>query len=286
MLEFKTMARSELGIYTNPFVPEIIKKRAVDISQLAPGFASIIHPFRRKEPFPNRVIVAGGEGSIRTILQIMHDREEIRPVGLLPGGSQNVLYNALFELDLKSDVKAFLEKGLDEYPEDQRLRLGMINDRVFINHVGLGRFEQYLGEFNNRLRFLPNGRRTLVAALFSLTFATLDPNSRREILNLYTIVPVIGQVPAFPDQRLLSDTLTHARIERAGSLIRTLFYWQRGKPAPNGAITQYQYSRFADIATGNSIWLDGDTIPYMLQDMPQGALIKRTPYGIPIVAMI
>lgn len=199
---------------------------------------------------------------MREICQWMHDRGEVRPVGLLPGGSQNVLYHVLQELGLKSDIKTFLEKTSDDYPEDQKLRPGMINDLVFVNHAGLGNFEQHLGRFNARLRSLPNGYRPLVSAVLSVAAAILYPDGNRELLNLYTITPRIGQVLAFPDQELLSNALTHAWIDGL-------------------CIKQLQSYCCRDETRGYSIWLDGDTIPYELQ----GAVIKRAPLGIPMVAI-
>lgn len=285
MIKFKAMTEFELGIFTNPHAPKPMIERAAGMLWRLPlgySFCDIIPPSRRYQPFPNRVILVGGDGSIGSFLQMMYDREAVRPVGLLPGGSQNVLYNALFELGLKSDVGTFLKKGLDEYTEDQKLRPGMIGDLVFTNHAGLGRFEQNLGRFNAKLRFLPNGRRTLVSALLSLALAALNPNSGKEVLSLYTITPRIGQVPAFPDQRLLSDSITHARVRNLRALVQTMVYWQKGESAPNEVMTQYQYHQFADVARGDSVWVDGDTIPYPRQ---AGALIRRAPYGIPMVAI-
>lgn len=254
------MAEFEFGLFTNPHVPRVVTEEDTDILWLRPegaGFIDIIPPTHSKwQRFPKRLIVRGGDGSVREICQWMHDRGEVRPIGLLPGGTQNVLYHALMELGLKASIKTFLEKTLDDYPENQRLRPGMANDLVFVNHVGLGRVEQHLGRLNARLRLLPNGYRTLVATLLSLAAASLHPG--KDFLNLYTITPSIGQLRAFPDQRLLSNALTHVR-----------------------GIRQISGFCFEDEATGNSIWLDGDTLPYSRQTV----LVKRTPYGIPVVAI-
>ena len=180
----------------------------------------------------------------------------------------------------KVDIKTLiLQRSLITH--NYSFETSSINDSVFINHVGLGRFEQHLGEQNKRLRFLPNGWRTSVSALLSLALTALDIKSGKEVLNLYTITPPIGQVPAFPNQVLFSDSITHAQVTNIQGLVRTLLYWQRGKPAPNGAMAQDQGPQFSDEVRDNSLWLDGDTVPYMLQ----GALIKRTSYGIPIVAI-
>lgn len=285
MIKCLTMAQAEfeLGVYANPFASESVKKRVRGILRFSPKGPTfrLTSPTYQYQPIPKRVVVAGGEGSIRTVVQMMYDREVVKPVGLLPGGSQNVLYNALRKLGLQSDAKTFLEKTLDDYPEDQRLRPGVVNNLVFVNHAGFGHFEQHLGELNKRLRFLRNGHRPLVCALLSMAAAILYPDGNRELLNLYTITPRIGQVLAFPDQELLNNNVTHAWVEGIRGFVRTLSYWQRGKPAPNGAMRQFQSFGFADNAIGSSIWLDGDKIPYDLQ----GALIKRAPYGIPVVAI-
>lgn len=281
------MAEYEFGLFTNPHVSRAVAEEDTGILWLRPagaGFVDIIPPTHsRRQRFPKRLIVRGGDGSMREICQWMNDRGEFRPIGLLPGGSQNVLYNALLELGLTSDVKAFLEKETDDYPEDQILRPGMVGNLVFVNHVGFGHFEQHLGEYNKRLRFLPNGRRTLVAALISLVRAACHPNRKEDILNLYTITPTIGQIPAFPEQNLLDGNLTHARVVGVRSLVTTLLYWQMGKAAPDKIMPQLSGSSFAVPPTGNYIWLDGDTVPYVFQE---GTLIRRASYGIPMVAII
>lgn len=264
MIKCSTMVEYEFGLFTNPHVSRVVAEEDTGILWLRPtgaGFVDSIPPTHsRWQRFPKRLIVRGGDGSIREICQWMHDRKEIRPVGILPGGSQNVLYHALMDLGLKANIKAFLEKSLDDYPEEQRLRPGMINDRVFVNHVGLGHVEQQLGRLNARLRLLPNGCRTLVATLFSLATASANPG--KNFLNLYTITPRIGPVLAFPEQRLLNDELTHA--------------WIRG-----GRIRQLRGSWFQDTTVGNYVWFDGDTRYYSQQEV----LITRASYGIPVVAI-
>lgn len=260
------MAEFELGVYANDFAPKPIRRKARDMIRLLPAgqsFYTVIPRHIENFSDAKRIIVVGGEGSIRRVVQMMHDREVVRPVGLLPGGSQNVLYKTLRKLGLQLDAKTFLEKTLHDYPEDRSLRPGMINDRIFVNHVGLGSLEQQLGRFNAILRFLPNGCRTFAAVPHSLVYAVLDTIiSRRRFLNLYTISPRIGQILAFPDQELLSDTLTHV--------------WVGGR-----RIRQLQRFCFKDRMAGNCIWIDGDTTPYSQQEV----LITRASYGIPMVAI-
>lgn len=278
------MAEFELGIFSSPFIPEAVRERVTGMLRRLPEgktFIDIIPPTHsRWKPFPRRIIVAGGDGSVREILQWMQDRGEVRPVGLMAGGSQNVLYHALMELGLKTSINTFLEKNPDDYPEDQRLKPGMVGDLVFVNHAGLGRFEQHLGEFNRRLRLLRNGQRPFVCALFSLA-ASLNPNGRKDFLNLYTITPTIGQLRAFPEQKLLGNGITHAKVSSVRGLVQTMIYWQRGQSAPNRAMHQSTYTRFEDTTGNSSIWLDGDTSAYPRQ----AVLITRTPYGIPVVAI-
>ncbi|KKQ76773.1 hypothetical protein A3B42_02620 [Candidatus Daviesbacteria bacterium RIFCSPLOWO2_01_FULL_38_10] len=119
------MAVLELGIYANPHAPKPIIERATGMLWLLPAghsFCDIIPPSRIYQPFPRRIILAGGDGSIRSFLQMMHDRKEVRPVGLLPGGSQNVLYHQLENLGLKMTAREFLERS-----PNRRLRPGMMN---------------------------------------------------------------------------------------------------------------------------------------------------------------
>lgn len=266
MIECLIMAKAEfeLGVYVNDFAPYPVRRKAREMIQLLPdesnSFYLVISSHLERNRIPEKLAVAGGDGSIGRIMQMLYDQKAIIPVAVLPGGSQNVLYHTLLDLGLTADAGTFLKKPLDDYPENQRLKPGMINKRVFVNHVGLGHFEQHLGRFNARLRFLPSLPRLFLSASLSLAAASLHPG--KDFLNLYTITPRVGSVLAFPGQRLLSNELTHA--------------WMR-----RGWIRQLRGFRFHDATLGNYAWFDGDTRFYPQREV----LIARAPYGIPVVAL-
>lgn len=286
MIECSIMAEYEFGLFTNPHAPKAASEGDADMLWRLPAgaaFMDIIPPTHsRWQRFPKRLIVRGGDGSMREICQWMHDRAEVRPIGLVPRGTQNVLYHVLQELGHQSNVKTFLEKTVDDYLEDQRLRPGMINDLVFVNHVGLGHMEQHLGRFNARLRFLPTRIRVPAAGVLAV-LATVARHRDGALFNVFSISPKIGSVEAFPDQRLLDNhQITHGRIPSVRKLIIALSYWQMGKRLPANILEVEQSSCFINPDMGRFMRIDGDTGP---SPSPTGVLIKRASYGIPVVAI-
>lgn len=75
--------RKELGVFINPHADRKTYNAALRIAADAPyAFIDTIPPTDiSKNSFPDRIVVAGGEGSIRTIIQEMYERECLHPKG-------------------------------------------------------------------------------------------------------------------------------------------------------------------------------------------------------------
>lgn len=275
------MARAELGVYINGTAdPEIL---ATAYSITGPGITRIssISELKFRGALPRGFIIAGGEGSIRVVVQEMYKRGEIGPVGLLGGGTQNVLFNELGKRQTMT-LEEFCDTPSDKFPAELLFHPGQTEDIRFINQFAIGAFEQRNGEINSRLHFLPRGYKPAIVRITAGVIATFSLSRR---IDMFSVVPNIGNVHAFPKQDPFGPEITHAWIEGWDAplkLAKTLIYWWQNKVPPPSVLKTESGLSFSISSHAKKAWVDGDTIP----NPNKGEFeIKRTKTPFPVVAL-
>lgn len=286
--------KKEAGIFINPHSNKDIQDRVLKriIPRVNAGFYS---PGEQNESLPGKIIVIGGEGTIRDVIQDMVDKDDVTPLGIVAGGTNNVLYRTLLANGNSMGLSDFMEYDTDELARRFSFRPGLFEQSAFTNQVGLGIFEQSQGTSNEKLRGvlrgkLPGRSRLFAASFKALLTALTQGSDTLAELDLYSLTPFVGSKKLFPDQDPNGDLITHAHIlgnsktQRMRYLTIVAASWALGKiPPPNTLEMEQDYSFTADISHSPAIWLDGDTKP--LHSEKREVVITRWNKAIPVVAI-
>ncbi len=278
----------ELGIYVDPYASPRAKQEARDIAERAGGNCiELTPPF--KDKLPKGIFIAGGDGSIRKVIQFIvdSDPEKPIPIGLLGGGTNDAMRHALLLGKQHMTGPGFLQHIQKGFPSSTLIKPGLIGKEVFVRDVGLGSFEQNVGRANEALNgYSPRIVRVPIAYLLGLTQTILTQPEALAPLDIYTISPNIGRKHIFPQQTYQGDLITHAwideesRLKTVAALVKTAILWQFN--IPSDAVKTKQRTRFDLESSPANLWFQGDTIP----NTQQGPLvIKRWEKAIPIVAI-
>ena len=127
----------------------------ISIAKTSRGINSFITKVKRRKP--DVVLVAGGDGTISTIIKGLQDQ----PVtfGLIPTGSMNNIGQSIGLGDELAEAVEVINQGHVE-----KMDLGLINGRVFIESVGFGLVAEIMnrvGEQDSKKEVLKVVRHTL-----------------------------------------------------------------------------------------------------------------------------
>lgn len=282
----------DIGVFTNRHVGEVTQQKAAGIAARYGVPVTDISNVPNK--LPQLAIVAGGEGSVRQVVEIAYRQKSVPTVGILGGGSNNVMFTRLSELGLSAaeeELPAFLD---GEIPREFLFRPGVLKGDdgeeivLFNNHVGLGAYERAVGTANEKLRFLPRQHhRSFASRLGAVALAIKPVLKGEEPLDVYTVSPKIGSTNAFPDQSLHGEDLTHAwvegdRFQKLVKLLLTLFAWQQNTRPPSRILQTERRRKFKSKIVRDSVWIDGDTVATEPQEH---VVFMRSSRAIPLFAI-
>ncbi|MGL5692912.1 MAG: YegS/Rv2252/BmrU family lipid kinase [Peptostreptococcaceae bacterium] len=83
----------------------------------------------------HHILIAGGDGTIDTVLNAMKEVDIDLPIAILPSGTANDFANAL---SLPFDIKKSIEEIVNSTPK--KIDIGKVNDKYFINVASAGMF--------------------------------------------------------------------------------------------------------------------------------------------------
>lgn len=279
----------DLEIYRNNSAGSVRKNKAILDSINGNGIEHIYSADALKalKNWPQKFIVDGGEGSNWVLIQEMFRRGlQIRPIGLMGSGTQNVLFEILKKAGRTMTIDEFREAPADKIPGFRPGQVG--GSALFNNQFAIGAYERQNGEFNKALGFFPKGIRPMLVRGMAGMSAVLSSDTK---IDMYSVVPRIGKVEAFPKQDPFGPNITHAWIEGKNpsiKLAKVLFLWWRNKIPPEGLsqnlLRTEQAPNFDYVKSFTpTAWVDGDT----MKNPAIGFLhIRRTNFEIPMVAII
>lgn len=196
-----------IRIYTNPSGQNKLKEQAKTLLGKLPdsSLKPLTFPLEEIPDEVETVIVAGGDGSVKTVTEALSKQEKPGLLLIMPAGSQNGLYNSLLDTDSTIRLEQLLGKSSNHIPS---FRPGQISGELF-NHVAeitkVGLLEHQLDERFRKL--VPRRVRSFLAAGITMEKTT---NHEAKVLMLS---PYIGSLKVFPDQKLYSDYLTMLSIQ-------------------------------------------------------------------------
>lgn len=290
------LGNKEIGLYIDNYASSRSQGVARKIADECRSTSVVLVPsFSGVGNLPHGILITGGEGSIQRIIQYMVESNQVRPIGLLGGGTHNTLRHSLQKAGktLSSGEFRFNCAG-----EGERLHLspdhyaliqpGLLGSLPFITRVGLGNFEQGIGQTRESLRNYPFPRKVKseVAYVVGLIKASLANKHDSPPFDMYTISPSLARKIIFPHQSYEDDSVTHtwikaeSRMERIRALLKTALCWELGKPSEYVQVEQAR--RFEVRSLPNDIWIDGDIQPNIQRP---SVVVKRSEQVIPIVAI-
>lgn len=95
---------------------------------------NVIEAFEDFEDF-DYILIAGGDGTVDSVVNAMHVKNIDLPIGILPVGTANDFAK---HLGLASDISTACRQILESTPRD--IDLGIINDKFFVNVASTGLF--------------------------------------------------------------------------------------------------------------------------------------------------
>ena len=95
----------------------------------------------------DHILVAGGDGTVDQILNILKKSETEIPMGILPTGTANDFANAL---KLPFDINENIQSIINSKPK--KIDIGKINDKYFINVASAGMFTDVSQRINKDLK--------------------------------------------------------------------------------------------------------------------------------------
>lgn len=95
----------------------------------------------------DHLLLAGGDGTLDTVINSMKEFDIDLPIGILPTGTANDFAKAL---DIPWDIKKAIECIIKSTPE--RIDIGKINDKYFINVASAGMFTDVSQKINPDLK--------------------------------------------------------------------------------------------------------------------------------------
>lgn len=274
-------ANCEVGLFINPksnknalsIAFEIAKREGVCVDSIP---SSNIHT----HAFP-RVIVVGGERSVKTVVESVVNGKSGSVIGIIPGGSGNVTHRELARVGHSTTIEDFFdaneERLADFYP-------GITDNNIlFNNHVGFGSYERTKGVLNESPGILPSFIRRMSAKIGAVIPATFSDNP----IEIYSVVPHIGKTNVFPEQQMLSLDVSRGQIvgeNKALKLGVTLLMWSLGlgNLIPNAIFMRTRDRQFTHEAGSDQIWVDGDTFP---NQSTSKVIIGRSRQSIKITAI-
>lgn len=262
----------EIGLYINRYSQVEAQRVVFPLLVKKDTYADYIPMVKRMDELPPKLIVVGGERSIRTVTKEMYRRGQLRPLGILGGGSTNVLYEYLRSTGREMTLQQFREIPPDKFDPKFYFRPGIAKDEKgeieeFNIQMGNGMYEIFSGLSNELLRFIPPQFRPFSSRTLAYVPAIIRKGNT---LDLYSLSPNIGRVRAFPEQDLFGSDITHARIEgsridQARKLTTTLVLWQFHQRPPKEILRIDKGVIFEDHIHSDSAWFDGDVEKHRLK---------------------
>ncbi|MDP3998596.1 MAG: diacylglycerol kinase family protein [bacterium] len=281
----------EVGIFVHPYAGRPAQNRAREISKTTPNsfLTSDINDIKETD---GPVLVAGGDGSIRRVVECLCRDERFGPIGALGGGTNNVLRRGLVKKGLVLTLENFLSGQTKDDLKKFLFKPGLFGQTTFNITVGLGKFEKTTGTILESLRgYAPRPVKSKITSLLSvISMARANPNVPP--LDLFSTSPNFGSVTLFPKQKLHSSLLTHAWIEEpgargAGKLALSLVFWQAGIEPPSSCIKTEQGEAFEIPYDDPRIWIDGDTVfKRSLKEVHGNILVSRSAKTVALTAIV
>lgn len=281
--------KENIGVLLSPFA----NKRAVRwVKEKNPSVLTHCCLIPREDTLrnlPERIALVGGDGFVRTCINEIYETGELKLIGIIPGGTNNMFHRALAKSGKVISLEEFRDSSNPLEKEDFKFKPGNIAGTIFVAAAGFGRFEEKLASFSESLRHPKSNRYSnSLAGLVTLFSSSFRKPKSQSLVDFFFTVPYIGPYRISQEQKHPNNLLGRAAIsgESHGAmilkLITALLYWQVNLLPPSN-ILDLKYAESFSIETEKRFAnLDGNNIK--LPPTFSGE-VKRHETPIPIAAL-
>lgn len=285
------MSHEKVRIYVNPASQERYRNEAIGLSKKLPQ--ATLHELRYPlESIPDgveTVIVVGGDGSVKGVMDKLFDRDNPGRLLIVPAGSQNGLHKTLVDAQSKITLEQLQDNYMSHIPH---LRPGSVNGETFVHLADITKAGVLQIEYVEAMRKTRVPRKARAyAALVPVIFAIKRGEDYPTYgFDVFYPGPYIGAIKISPGQNIYDNNLTHISMQAKNKIewaIKSgaLFFYMLtlgGKTPPETIAKITSKQSFELNAYGTEINVDGEIKP-----LPKTGTIfvARDKRSLPIAAL-
>ena len=202
-----------IRFYIHPTAREAYKQKAVQLSSRMPE-SSVQELFYPLEPVPETVqtvVTVGGDGTVRSVMEKLLERDDPGVMLVIKGGSQNGFYRSLVS------EGTTVQSSQIARADTTYIRLfhpGMINEHMFAHIAETGSIIEAFCKRNEALRSskIPRAMRAFVAGVQTV-LSEVDKNREQPLLRVFATGANMGLLRLFPQQELYADNLSMLSVD-------------------------------------------------------------------------
>ncbi|RJQ37283.1 hypothetical protein C4559_03880 [Candidatus Microgenomates bacterium] len=304
------MRNHEVCLVVNPKATKSKRDLAMEkIPRLWGEYNLLSVPFSRETEGLSckKIVVIGGESTIKTVIGELIRRKEDNPeepmpaVALVGGGSTNVSKKSIEEADNgRGKVVLAWEEFRDAtgFSEEYMFKPGLVfvgnenrEDRfggVFNVEIDTGVFGRMIGRSHEWRQKVPRSLRSY--AVYASNLLKMLPKNfdYSNVMDIVSTSKFLGRAEVFPNQEFLGDDFAEGKIqaqskvEALGKLELTLGFWQAGwgSKIPKRILdVKYGLGKVKLESRNDDIFVDGDIGKGYKGDL----FVRRSKHAIPIV---
>jgi diacylglycerol kinase family enzyme len=206
----------KVGIYVNPAGHEQYRRQAVQVSQRLSN--SVLHeltfPLAEIPVDEGLVIVAGGDGSVKGVMEAMLQRDNPGLLLIIPAGAQNGLFTGLKDEKATLTVDQVLDTETNHIPH---FRPGNIEGELFVHLADVTKSGVLQIKYSEAMRKFthPSLRKLRGYGGVAAAFVKIKKGEDYPSYGMKMLMPspYIGSRKVYPDQKLHSDELTLVSLD-------------------------------------------------------------------------
>ena len=202
-----------IRFYIHPTAREAYKQKAVQLSSRMPesSVQELFYPLEPISETVQTVVTVGGDGTVRSVMEKLLERDDPGVMLVIKGGSQNGFYRSLVS------EGTTVQSSQIAHADTTSIRLfhpGMINEHMFAHIAETGSIIEAFCKRNEALRSskIPRAMRAFVAGVQTIP-SEVDKNKEQALLRVFATGAHMGLLRLFPQQELYADNLSMLSVD-------------------------------------------------------------------------
>jgi diacylglycerol kinase family enzyme len=272
-----------VSILINRTARESVAQKVINLGIQEARISDLTYPVQIPET-TKATIVVGGDGSVRSVMEALLERDEPGRLLVVKGGSQNGTYEALKGEKVIFRAQEFA-LGTSKTP---MYSPGLVNGKLFHHGAGTGFFEVRQAIENERIRrsTTPRPLQAYAAVYRTMAAALRADAPKKRFVRTFLTSRYVGPLQVLPKQKqpLFGDEIT--MVETEGDLVvarffLALLYALNRKTPPSQFATVTTSREFVTKADSTTANLDGEVVDIFSREIK----VSRSKKGIKMAAL-